>query len=127
MSTQDLADALCDKYHPLINSAIQEMGLLFVINEKGKGEVQGQPAPGLLLQAASWACKHPHQPMMPVMAASSEGAALGARLGSRSGPRGMSISWGLSEVSLWAEQKDDCRCWPEPIAQHSYSHSRLNP
>ena len=52
MSTQDLVDALCDKYHPLINSAFQEMGLLFVINEKGKGEVQGRPAPGLLLQAA---------------------------------------------------------------------------
>ena len=42
MSVQELLLALCDKYHPLMNSAIQEMGLLFVIDEKGKGEVQGQ-------------------------------------------------------------------------------------
>ena len=96
MSVQDLVEALCDKYHPLVNSAIQEMGLLFVIDEKGKGEVQGQSARqqvavglAIVLRSAS----------RPVTAACWRERSPGwiHALGL--------VFWGVSDSSPWAEQE----------------------
>ena len=45
MNTQDVVDTACDKFHPLLNQALQEAGLLFIADSDNRGEVQGGGPP----------------------------------------------------------------------------------